>query len=104
MEITEYPVIHWDSWGGNRRKDLKRALIKKYKVCYWCNVEVVDWVHKDGEPKPPNAGTIDHLIPRAYRGYGKVVPKVLACEKCNTERSNAQNPNNPAFKNEPAPF
>jgi len=72
-------------------RPLKLALIKEFKKCYWCGVEVIDFIRKLGERTPYNAATVDHLVSRYFRKKGEVVIKVLACDRCNQKRANKEN-------------
>lgn len=67
--------------------------------CNWCGVEVVFDLFQE-QPLPDNFGTVDHLYSRKHKkerqeamhkgikaGSGFGVYYVLACNKCNSERS-----------------
>ena len=65
----------------------------KHPFCHWCGVEVKRYKKPDGKLKD-NSATIDHLYSR-YNPLRYVQPKntevtVLACHKCNNERSNEE--------------
>jgi lipopolysaccharide biosynthesis glycosyltransferase len=100
--IPEYPVVHYwyeeTPWKTPSKRHLRLALLALYKNCYWCGIEMKDYNRKTHEPMPDDMATIDHLISLPERGKGAVVPKVLACNKCNTSRSVHQNPNNPKHR------
>lgn len=68
-------------------RPLKLELLKEKPYCYWCGIKVIDYIPKDGERTPDNTATIDHLISRFWRNKGKVVKKVLCCNKCNNLRA-----------------
>lgn len=100
--IEQYPVVNYyyegTPWKQPSRGELRRALFEEHKNCYWCGVEMVLEVPPPPESLPDNTATIDHLIALPHRGKGAVVPKVLACNKCNIQRSIPQNPNHRSFK------
>lgn len=68
-------------------RQIKLFLIKKYKVCYHCGKEVIDFVAKSGQQSPHNMATIDHLKQHPVRKKGEIVDKVLSCYGCNQDRS-----------------
>lgn len=85
-----YPVTHYryDSKHNNGYGPLKIYLMEKYGVCYWCDRKVFYYgPRQPGVTYPDDEATIDHIISRFHRKKGDVVPKVLACAKCNTRRS-----------------
>jgi hypothetical protein len=90
LKYDGYPVLHVESSDedvhGNNNRQLKLALLKDICVCYWCGVECRNHEHKDGVSPPDDAATIDHLVSRFHRKRGEIVPKVLACYKCNNRR------------------
>ncbi len=66
----------------------KREMMKDDPRCFWCEIEVIDYgPRKEGEPDPLDMATVDHLVSRFFREIGVVVPKVLACAKCNQNRA-----------------
>lgn len=62
-------------------------------LCYWCGIATIWYSESKGRP-PVNSATIDHLDGRLslYRGQGgnQELRHVLACWRCNNERSHAQ--------------
>ncbi len=70
---------------------LKLKLFKENNLCHWCKKPMVLTNQSKGR-LPENACTIDHVISRysIYRWLKKkrnVKRRVLACFKCNHERS-----------------
>lgn len=86
--FTENGVMEW--YSGYRQ--MKLYLLDKFKICFWCKVKVKDYGNREEEqkigiPDPDDMATIDHTKSRFLRIKGEVVEKVLACNKCNQERS-----------------
>lgn len=78
-------------------KELRDVLMKKYGgKCFWCKCEVKEYPEifnrnlRRREHYPDDSATIDHLND-GVRGFKPLDPtgryKVLACYKCNQERS-----------------
>ena len=65
----------------------KLELLAKDPHCHWCGKEVKDYGDLTGKQYPHDLATLDHLVSRFFRKKGDVVKKVLACWKCNEERS-----------------
>lgn len=79
---------------GNSKSLIKRRnrLWIENPACYWCGIETI-MPPKNGKGKIPlNTATIDHLRSR-YDPLRRTQPEpgevrtVLACSKCNNERS-----------------
>lgn len=77
-----------------KRRNKRIELWEKCPNCYWCEVITIDPYRygKDNEQTgtaPSNLATLDHVFVRAdkRRIKGKATPVVLACFKCNQERS-----------------
>ncbi len=103
VETDGYPVVNY--WIKDRpwkqpskRSDLRRAMFALYKNCYFCNIPMTFEPPKQGESQIDTLATIDHLVSLPNRGKGSVVGKVLACHRCNEDRSKGQNPNGKRFK------
>lgn len=74
-------------WDNNRRRSLKLALMREFKVCFWCGIEVKDYGDLTHKKSPPDLATVDHMVSKFFRSKGEGVLKVLACAACNTRRS-----------------
>ena len=88
--IDGYPVKNYGYTGGrhsNGYKTLKLFLLEKYKVCYHCRIEVINYPYIEGEAQLDDSATIDHLKPRQLRKKFEVVEKVLSCRACNHFRN-----------------
>ncbi len=60
--------------------------------CHWCNLLTHDHgAIPDGEVSPFDNATVDHLVSRFFREKGTIVPKVLACDRCNKKRAEIEN-------------
>lgn len=64
----------------------KRRLHAKDPHCCWCQRVTRIWVSVEGERTPDDAATIDHILPRPERGYGKGCEMYLSCHRCNARR------------------
>ena len=73
--------------------------MEKDPHCRWCGVEVVYFELQKNQRTPDNFATIDHLKDRnnpTRREVGmKAITLVLACNKCNWERSETERKNTP---------
>ncbi len=76
--------------GIDKEKRLLPLLVKEFKNCFWCGVEVVD-TKLDGGKQPHYAATVDHLKSRFFRKLGEDVLKVLSCYRCNAKRCDIEN-------------
>lgn len=89
-----YPVLSYEpakeKTSGGSRAQLRRALLRDIRVCYWCGIECKEYTVQKGEKYPDDMATIDHLVSRFHRKRGEVVPKVLACNRCNIERGRVE--------------
>lgn len=76
-------------------KALRQQLLAKDPHCHWCGIQVRELNLgnlKKGQFAPDDMATIEHLYDRfepekRYQVYSNYEDKVLACFKCNTERS-----------------
>lgn len=100
IELDGYPFKRYryadSNWGWKDSpsyRPLKLHLMKVYKVCYFCKIEVKDYPHVEGTPMhQPDLATIEHIKPRPVAGRGgrrrhEAVDKVLCCYKCNHDRN-----------------
>jgi 5-methylcytosine-specific restriction endonuclease McrA len=55
--------------------------------CRYCGCEVIRIEHVDGERRPPDAATVDHVHPRRYGGSNRPENLVTACEVCNNRKA-----------------
>lgn len=58
--------------------------------CAYCGVEMVPFSH--GVYNPPEAATVDHIIPRWLGGTNHYRNLVAACHGCNRARNKADAP------------
>lgn len=66
-------------------------MIKENPTCHWCKRVVKDYgLFPVSAKTPDDMATIDHKISRFFRKPGQSVPKVLACNKCNQDRSTVE--------------
>lgn len=86
--IDDYPFRFY-GYEMRNYKDLIAFLIKKYKVCYFCGVKVVQYPYVEGEPFKQDQATIEHILPRPIRKKHEKTAKVLCCFNCNQERNKA---------------
>lgn len=69
-------------------RKLKLRYLEIFRRCYWCKRLCKDYPLIAPHSKlPDDAATIDHVISRYKRKKGDHVRKVLACNKCNQDRS-----------------
>lgn len=74
--------------GSTRKRALKLALIREFGVCFWCKIPVRDYGKiPELMHHPRDMATIDHLISKYHRKPHERVIKVLACDPCNSKRS-----------------
>ena len=99
--LDGYPVVNYyykeTPWKQPSKGELRLAMMALHPNCYWCGIEVKNHPPILGIKSPSDLGTIDHVIGMAHRGKGGVVPKVIACNRCNIQRSKMQNPNSRKF-------
>jgi len=88
--ITEYPFIDSCRTKSGSHRGILKYLVKEFKVCYHCGVNVFYAAEKHGQKPPRNSATIDHLVSRFFREKGEKVPKVLSCHSCNQKRSHVE--------------
>ncbi len=74
-----------------QRKIRRDNLMRQNPHCYWCGIEVIDYQIAQPKRLPDDQATLDHLQDRLGRDKrpmlnGKPLT-VLACYKCNLERS-----------------
>lgn len=81
-------------WVGTQTKRLKRRrreLFEADPTCHWCGIVTV-WRDNPALPPPDDTATLDHLYCRSHPlrrvpHDGSYPRYVLACYKCNNERS-----------------
>ena len=81
---------------GSYLRRRRRYLFDKDPHCHWCGCTLVKWEVAKNKTRPPlNAATIDHLRSKLFGKRPDVRKKaktlVLACWKCNAERSRKEN-------------
>ena len=76
-----------------RRKEKKnlrlwksQQLVKQKNKCYYCKCKLDITTYYPGEILPPDAMTIDHVLPRWRGGKNEKSNMVLACFSCNNEK------------------
>jgi hypothetical protein len=73
-------------------RELKLKLFQENNQCFYCGCEMI-LTNTNGKPLPPNSATLEHRISRLYpsrwakKRRGAPPRKVLACYKCNHNRS-----------------
>lgn len=69
-------------------KEIRKLLFDLDPHCYWCGC-LTKWIDKNGGTFPMDAATIDHVYSKYTQEERRATgnPKVLACWKCNNERS-----------------
>lgn len=71
---------------GYRKYKLSRMAEDPF--CWYCGCEVIDYTPSEGGRMPPYAATIEHLNSRRHGPrVNKVGIRVLACYRCNNDRS-----------------
>ena len=73
-----------------RFRKIRQRLWKKDPHCHYCGCKTI-WLEQAGGNRPPNAATLDHIIPRTnpLRHTLPFYPQellVLCCNKCNNDR------------------
>lgn len=77
---------------NNRNRKLKLLFLEKYRVCFWCGVNVRVIEHARNTSRlAQDMATIDHVESKYFRKKGQVVTKVLACYSCNKKRADIEN-------------
>lgn len=83
-------------WRNCNKKVRKLLAEQSNSKCFWCKITVKEYDLKDKENMPDDQATLDHLKSKSKgRKSYEVVPKVLACYKCNRERGRRDELNNP---------
>lgn len=83
------PFLVMSKKKGNRVtiRSNQRVTLEGFPFCFWCNCQTV--LVKPGTiTLPPDAATVDHLYSRLHPKRDETL-KVLACNRCNQERSRA---------------
>lgn len=76
--------------GLDPEKKLLPMLVKEFKNCFWCGVEVIH-LKCDGGKQPFYSASVDHVVSRYFRKKGDNVLKVLSCYRCNAKRADIEN-------------
>lgn len=77
----------------SKKRDRFRKLRARYKYCWYCKVEMVNYPLSLGEKAPDNYATIEHINSRIQYPDGRPnIDKTLrvACIKCNNDRANKE--------------
>jgi hypothetical protein len=73
-----------------RFKRQRRKMFEKHPFCYWCGCQL-QLIERSGGKCPANAATIDHIYSRLHPNRTTIchneTRRVLACYKCNNNRS-----------------
>ncbi len=81
-------TLHFTDGWTISYKIIKDKMMADDPHCYWCGILCVDYGKREpGTRDPHDMATVDHLVSRWYRNSGAIVPKVLACSKCNGDRA-----------------
>ena len=75
--------------GSAYKRKRRKRLFDRHPFCYWCGVILIE-DYSEGT-RLDNAATLDHLRSKFWgkrpNVFGKERTMVLACNKCNLERS-----------------
>lgn len=74
------------------QRQVKLLFMEQDPHCFWCGIEVREYILRRGQHSPHDLATVDHLFDRLepdkrYRNWESNINKVLACYSCNHQRA-----------------
>lgn len=83
----------WERMVTAKRLTLHDLRLKKKMLvhrdgpfCYCCGMTCVVYDHNTGEAPPPNALTVDHIIPKVAGGSNDLENLAVCCLACNAAK------------------